>query len=115
HPLGLIRWAIGCEVTEIFAYSNHKSEPLLPIDDCYVTTLRFENGTLGKLIAAAGNRGYAPTGGHLVLYGTAGTIWGGKLLHYDAATHRTITERDFHEEFKDRKPRVHDTRQVHHW
>lgn len=115
HPLGLMRWALRAEVTEVFAYANHKSEPLLPIDDCYVTVLRFDDGTLGKLIAAAGNRGYAPTGGHLCLYGTRGTLWGGKLYRYDEAAHQTLVVRDFTAEFAGHKPRVHDTRQVHHW
>src|SRR5919197_1128676 len=43
HPLALMRWALGAEVTQVFAYSNHKAEPLLPIDDCYVTALRFSD------------------------------------------------------------------------
>jgi UDP-N-acetylglucosamine 3-dehydrogenase len=115
HPLGLMRWALGCEVKQIFAYANHKSEDLLPIDDCYVTAITFENGTIGKLIAACGNRAYAPVGGHLVLYGTEGTLWGGKLLKIDHDTHQTKVIRDYHEEFKHIRPRVHDTAQVHHW
>ncbi len=115
HPLGLMRLALRAEVTEVFAYANHKAEPLLPIDDCYVTALRFDNGVIGKLIAAAGNRGYAPTGGHLVLYGTSGTLWGGKLYRYDEATHQTVVVHDYKAQFAGHKPRVHDTRQVHHW
>jgi predicted dehydrogenase len=77
--------ALGAEVRQVFAYANHKAEPMLPIDDCYVTALQFDNGVVGKLIAAAGNRGYAPTGGHLALYGTEGTLWGRKLYRYDEA------------------------------
>jgi len=115
HPLGLMRWALQSEVTEVFAYTNHLAEPLLPLDDCYVVSLRFANGAIGKLIAAAGNRGYAPTGGHLVLYGTEGTLWGRKLYRYDDSAHRSVVIRDFEAEFAGHKPRVHDTRQVHHW
>lgn len=115
HPLGLMRWALGTEVTQVFAYANHKSERLLPIDDCYVMALQFDDGTVGKLIAAAGNRGYAPTGGHLALYGTSGTLWGGKLYRYDEATHQTAIVRDFKAETADRPPRVRDTFQVHYW
>jgi predicted dehydrogenase len=115
HPLGLMRWAMGAEVTEVHAYSNHLSEPLLPADDCYVMTMKWDNGAVGKLIAASGGRGYAPIGGHLVLHGTAGTLWGGRLYKHDEASHRTMVARDFNEEFKGHKPRVHDTAQVHHW
>lgn len=115
HPLGLMRWALGAEVTQVFCYANHKSEPQLPIDDCYVTALQFDDGTVGKLIAAAGNRGYAPTGGHLALYGTAGTLWGGKLYRYDQAAHETVVVRDFKAETVDQPPRVRDTFQVHYW
>jgi predicted dehydrogenase len=115
HPLGLMRWALGAEVTEVHAYSNHLSEPLLPADDCYVMTMKWDNGAVGKLIAASGLRGYTPIGGHLVLYGTEGSLWGGKLYKHDEWQHRTVMVRDFREEFKDHKPRVHDTAQVHHW
>jgi UDP-N-acetylglucosamine 3-dehydrogenase len=115
HPLGLMLWAMGTRVEQVFAYANHKAEPQLSIDDCYVLSLRFENGAVGKLIAASGNRGYAPTGGHLVLYGTKGTLWGGRLYRNNLETHRAEVIHDFKEQFKDHKPRVHDTRQVHHF
>ena len=115
HPLGLMLWALDTEVREVFAFANHKAEPTLPLNDCYVLALSFANGSVGKLIAASGNRGYAPSGGHLVLYGTEGTLWGGRLYRNDPETHRSALLRDFKEEFKDHKPRVHNTKQVHHW
>lgn len=115
HPLGLMLWAMQTQVTQVFAFANHKAEPTLPLNDCYVLSLNFANGAIGKLIAASGNRGYAPTGGHLVLYGTEGTLWGGKLYRNNRELHRTETIHDYREQFKDHKPRVHDTRQVHHF
>jgi predicted dehydrogenase len=115
HPLGLMLWALGTEVREVFAYANHLAEPTLPLNDCYVLALSFANGAVGKLIAASGNRGYAPSGGHLVLYGTQGTLWGGRLYRSDPETHRSVVARDFKEEFKEHRPRVHNTKQVHHW
>jgi predicted dehydrogenase len=115
HPLGLMLWALQTRVKQVFAYANHKAEPQLPLADCYVLTMQLENGAIGKLIAASGNRGYAPSGGHLVLYGTQGTLWGGRLYRNNREQHRTEITRDFKEEFKDHKPRVHDTRQVHHF
>ncbi|MBX3010029.1 MAG: Gfo/Idh/MocA family oxidoreductase [Caldilineaceae bacterium] len=115
HPLGLMLWAMQTTVTEVFAFANHKGEPQLPLDDCYVVSLQFANGAVGKLIAASGNRGYAPSGGHLVLYGTEGTIWGGRLYRNHRAEHRTEIVHDWKEQFKEHKPRVVNTRQVHHW
>jgi predicted dehydrogenase len=115
HPLGLMRWAMQAEVTEVHAYSNHLSEPLLPADDAYAMTMSWDNGAIGKLIAASGCRGYVPSGGHLVLYGTEGTIWGRRLYKHDEASHGTVMVRDFGEEFKDAHPRVRDTAQVHYW
>jgi predicted dehydrogenase len=115
HPLGLMCWAMRSKVTEVFAYSNHLSEKLLPLDDAYVMALKFDNGAMGKLIAASGNRGYAPTGGHLVLYGTQGTIWGGKLYRQDPSTHQNQVVRDFRAELAHLRPRVADTKQVHYW
>ncbi|MCX6046781.1 MAG: Gfo/Idh/MocA family oxidoreductase [Chloroflexi bacterium] len=115
HPLGLMLWALQTQVTQVFAFANHKAEPILPLNDCYVVSLTFANGAIGKLIAASGNRGYAPTGGHLTLYGTEGTLWGGKLYRNNREEHRTEIIHDYREQFKDHKPRVHDTRQVHHF
>ena len=78
-------------------------------------SLKLANGAVGKLIAASGNRGYAPSGGHLVLYGTQGTIWDGRFYRNNREEHRTDVVHDWKEQFKDYKPRVHNTRQVHHW
>lgn len=115
HSMGLLMWAMQTEATEVFAYANDKAEPMLAISDCYLVSIRFANGVIGKLIAAAGNRGAAPTGGRLVMYGTEGTLWGGRLYRNDPETHRSAVIRDFHEEFRDHKPRVQGTRQVQHW
>ena len=115
HPLGMMLWALQTRVTQVFAVANHRAEPSLPLNDCYVVTLQFENGVIGKLIAASGNRGYAPTGGNLVIYGTNGTLWRNKLYRNDTHTHKSLVVHDWAEEFKEHKPRVHDTRQVHHF
>lgn len=115
HPLGMMLWALQTRVKQVFAYANHHAEPTLPLNDCYVMSLQFENGVIGKLIAASGSRGYAPTGGNLVIYGTNGTLWRNKLYRNDQALHKNLVIHDWAEEFKDHKPRVHDTRQVHHF
>ncbi|CAN5631661.1 Gfo/Idh/MocA family oxidoreductase [soil metagenome] len=115
HSMGVMMWALGSKVKQVFAYANHKAEPTLPINDCYLVALTFENGTIGKLIAASGNRGAAPTGGRLVLYGTKGTLWGSKIYRNHRERKQTEVVRDFKEEFKDHKPIVQGTRQVQHW
>jgi predicted dehydrogenase len=115
HSMGLLMWAMETKVKQVFAYANHKAEPMLPINDCYLVSILFENGAIGKLIAASGNRGAAPTGGRLVLYGTKGTLWGGRLFRNQHELHKTEIVRDFNEEFKQRKPRVQGTRQVQYW
>lgn len=115
HSVGILMWALQSRVQEVFAYANHKAEPQLPINDCYLVSLRFANGVIGKLIAASGNRGAAPTGGRLVIYGTNGTLWGGRLYRNNPAQHKTEIVRDFREEFKDHKPRVQGIRQVQYW
>ncbi|MBX3014335.1 MAG: Gfo/Idh/MocA family oxidoreductase [Caldilineaceae bacterium] len=115
HSMGILQWALDSPVQEVFAYANHKAEPLLPINDCYLVSLRFANGVIGKLIAASGNRGAAPTGGRLVMYGTNGTLWGSRLYRNNLATHQSEIVRDFREEFQQTKPRVQGVRQVQYW
>ncbi len=115
HSMALLMWAMETQVKQVFAYANHKAEPMLPINDCYLVSLLFENGTIGKLIAASGNRGAAPTGGRLVMYGTEGTLWGGRLYRNNPELHKTEIVRDFQEEFSQSKPRVQGTRQVQYW
>ncbi|MEZ4869798.1 MAG: Gfo/Idh/MocA family oxidoreductase [Caldilineaceae bacterium] len=115
HSMGILMWAMQTQVQQVFAYANDKAEPMLNINDCYLVSLRFQNGVVGKLIAASGNRGAAPTGGRLVMYGANGTLWGGRLYRNNLAEHKTEIVRDFKEEFKDHKPKVQGTRQVQYW
>jgi predicted dehydrogenase len=115
HSMGILMWAMETEVKQVFAYANHIAEPTLPINDCYLVSLLFANGVIGKIIAASGNRGGGPTGGRLVMYGTKGTLWGGRLYRNNLELHTTEIVRDFLEEFKQSKPRVQGTRQVQYW
>ena len=87
----------------------------MPINDCYLVSIWFENGVIGKIIAASGNRGAAPTGGRLVIYGTKGTLWGNKLYQNNPKLKKTAVVRDFREEFKEAKPKVQGIRQVQYW
>jgi predicted dehydrogenase len=79
HPMDQLRAAVRSPVVEVHAYANRLAASGLPADDTYILHLRFENGCLGKLFVTAGCRGHAPTGGALSIYGTRGTLWGGRL------------------------------------
>lgn len=72
HSMGILMWAMQTRAKQVFAYANHKAEPTLPINDCYLVSILFENGAVGKIIAASGNHGAAPTGGRLVIYRAKG-------------------------------------------
>ena len=118
HPLGLMLWALRDEVVEVMAYANHLVEERLPSDDCYVLLLTFAGGAIGRITAAAGNRAKVPDGGHIVLRGTTGSLWGNRLYRDDERRGHyapPIVEEDFVEQFKDSAPRVSDTVQVHYW
>ncbi len=115
HPMGLMRWLLQDEVVEVTAYSNHMSEPLLPLDDCYVAIMKFAGGALGRLSAAAGSRGKVPDGGHLKVRGTAGSLWNNQLYRDDNQYHSPHPIRDFGYETKHIGPRVWNTTQVHYW
>lgn len=108
HPFGLMRWALGCEAKQAFAFANHKAEPMLTINDCYLASFQFENGAIGKIIAATSAAGFGPTGGPLVIYATNGTVWGGKL-------YRNGLVRDFEEENVKNPPVVDDAYHKSYW
>ena len=53
--MGVLMWAMETTAKQVFAYANHKAEPQLPLNDCYLVSILFENGVIGKLIAAVEN------------------------------------------------------------
>jgi predicted dehydrogenase len=79
HPIDLILWTIDSPVEEVFAYSNKLSVPEFPADDCYMLSLRFANGALGKVFVTSGCSGHGMGGGFLAVYGTEGSLWQGEL------------------------------------
>jgi UDP-N-acetylglucosamine 3-dehydrogenase len=84
HPMDQLRTALRSEVVEVHAYANRIADSGLPEEDTYLMQMKFANGCLGKLFVTGGCRGHAPTGGPLSIYGTNGTIWGGKLYRSGA-------------------------------
>ena len=116
HPVGLMRWVMRDEIVEVTAYSNHLAEPRLNIDDAYVAILKFKGGAIGRLGAAAGDRGHTPDGGHIRVHGTNGTLFGAALYRDPHTSYRSPEpKRDFAEETKDQPPRITGNKQVHYW
>ncbi len=115
HPFGLMRWMLGQEVVEVTAFSNHQAEPRLPLDDCYVAVLRYADGTIGRLTAAAGSRGKVPDGGYVKLRGTEGSLWNSQLFRDDNPYHSPHPIRDFGYETRFIGPRITKTIQMHYW
>jgi predicted dehydrogenase len=81
HPMDQLRAALRSEVVEVHAYASSRADSGLPegTNDTYVVHMKFAGACLGKLLAFAGAHGTGPTGGTLCIYGTRGTLWGGKL------------------------------------
>jgi predicted dehydrogenase len=74
HPLDLLRWISGKEVTAVWTYGTHAAYPAMRHDDCQVALYRFADGSIAKTAAL-----YAPRCGmapyyNLRAYGTLGTI-----------------------------------------
>lgn len=74
HPLDLLRWFSGKEVTQVMGFSNRFAFPEMRHDDCQVCLYRFRDGTIAKVAALYGPRcGMAPFY-NLRVYGTRGTV-----------------------------------------
>ncbi len=71
HAVDLLRW-IGGEVTEVFAYSSHKTMPDWPVDDFTIALTKHENNVIGKVTCSIGC--VRPYTMRSVFYGSRGTI-----------------------------------------
>lgn len=76
HPVDLLKWTVGHDIEEVFAYSNGFPD-VIPQPGCYVMIFRFKNGCLGKTMLNVGlyNCMHTYGEGMLTIYGTEGTIW----------------------------------------
>ena len=83
HPIDLILWTIDSPVAEVFAYGNKMTVPEFPSDDCYIVSLQFQSGALGKVFVTSGCSGHGMGGGMLAVYGAEGSLWQGKLYRRD--------------------------------
>jgi predicted dehydrogenase len=80
HGLDMVLYVMGDNpVTEVFCCGNHMSGSGMPIEDCYLVSMKFANGAIGKIFVTSGcNRG--DFGPMFEVYGTDGTLIDGKLL-----------------------------------
>lgn len=74
HPLDLLRWISGKEVTRVWGCSNHEAFRAMQHPDCQVCLFQFEDGTIAKVAALYGPRCPMPPFYNLRLYGTKGTV-----------------------------------------
>lgn len=79
HPIDLMLWTMDVPAVEATCYSNKFSVPEYPSDDCYLVSIRFENGAIGKVHVSSGCSGHS-MGDFLEVYGTNGTLSKGMLL-----------------------------------
>ena len=54
HNVDLMRWVIG-DIEEVHAFSNHMM-PFYPIDENYVSSFRFANGCIGRVLLILGSK-----------------------------------------------------------
>ncbi len=71
HAVDLVRWIAG-DVHEVFAYSNHMMLKDLPVDHCFISSMRFKSGVIGKVFVSIGCK--RPYTMRSVFYGSEGTI-----------------------------------------
>ena len=98
HAVDLLRWIVGSDPQEVFAYGTHKALPQVPYDDATVALMKFPNEVMGKVFVSTGcKRNYTM---RTVLYGTNGTlIFDNKsptmqLFEADAEGHGSSTPRE---------------------
>ncbi|HDZ22175.1 hypothetical protein LCGC14_0367940 [marine sediment metagenome] len=80
HGLDMVLYVMdGIAVKDVFCAGNSLSGSNMPIEDCFLVTMKFENGAVGKIMVSSGcNRG--DFGEMFEAYGTEGTLVNGKLL-----------------------------------
>jgi predicted dehydrogenase len=74
HPLDLLRWFSGREVTEVVGFSNRIAFPEMHYDDCAVALYRFVGGAVAKVAALYAPRREMAAYYNLRIYGTRGTV-----------------------------------------
>lgn len=72
HAVDLLRWLVGSDPYEVYAYGTHKLLPMLTYDDATLAMMKFPNNIMGKVFVSTGcKRGYTM---RTCIYGTKGTL-----------------------------------------
>ncbi|NOZ24274.1 MAG: Gfo/Idh/MocA family oxidoreductase [Planctomycetes bacterium] len=80
HALDLTRFIAG-NIVEVTAVANHLAFEAQPTDDCITAHLVFESGAIGRALVSSGCK--CPFSTTLSVYGTKGTIDGGRICLAD--------------------------------
>ena len=80
HGLDMVLYVMEDDpVKEVYCCGSRLSGSSMPIEDCFLVSLKFESGAIGKVFVTSGcNRG--DFGKMFEAYGTEGTLVDGKLL-----------------------------------
>jgi len=76
HNIDLLRWMLGDEVTEVFAYTDRLLHPYIEAEDLGIALIRFKNGAYG-LIEGTTNIYPKNLEETLYIFGEKGTVKGG--------------------------------------
>jgi len=80
HQLDLLRWFAASDVVEVFGYGNSIAFPAMRHNDCMSAVFKLQSGAVAKVTALYGNVGPRPEHCNLEVYGTRGTVRGGRFL-----------------------------------
>lgn len=81
HNIDLLRWMLGNEIEEVFAYTDNKMHPFIEAEDLGIALIKFKNGSLGTI---EGTTSVFPENLEetLYLFGQKGTVKvGGKSVN----------------------------------
>jgi UDP-N-acetylglucosamine 3-dehydrogenase len=79
HQFDLLRWYAGSYAVEVMGYGNSVAFPAMKHPDCMCAVVKLASGAVCKLTGAYGIVGPRPDFNNLEVYGTAGTVRGGKV------------------------------------
>lgn len=72
HAVDLLRWLVGEDPTEVYAYGTHKLLPKVTYDDANLAIMKFPGNVMGKVFVSTGcKRNYTM---RTCVYGTKGTM-----------------------------------------
>ncbi|WP_134682608.1 Gfo/Idh/MocA family protein [Brevibacillus migulae] len=76
HVVDIMRWFLGAEVAEVYAEVGYQLASEIPIDDCGLITMEFNNGVFATLDCSWSRNQSYPTWGDVTLeiVGTDGTL-----------------------------------------